>query len=102
MGLEIFLQDERGNRLASASDHRGVLARMTVAEEHTESCCLRFIDPYGHTMFNQLQMPTLLRELDWLGSTVSDPEDYSVIWATQTLALRCQGETDLYPLFVGD
>ena len=129
MGLDIVLEDERSNKLASVSDHRGVVASVSEIQipqpaygdsvwyskmnfalprstlqsegEHRELCCLRFIDPYGTTMFNQLQMPMLIRELDWLRSTVS-LEDFSVIWAIQTLAMRCQREDLLFLFFYGD
>ena len=34
--------------------------------------CLRFIDEYGDTVFNQLQAPVLIRELENAAAAVSD------------------------------
>jgi hypothetical protein len=38
------------------------------------SACLRFIDPYGDTIFNSLQLPVLLEELEIVWQANSAPE----------------------------
>jgi hypothetical protein len=38
------------------------------------TCCLRFIDQYGDTTFNQLQLPVLIDEFATLRSATQDPQ----------------------------
>ncbi len=44
-----------------------------VAAAPARSCCLRFIDPYGDTIFNQLQIPVLIEELTELALNTKEP-----------------------------
>lgn len=37
-----------------------------------DSVCVRFIDPYGETVFNQLQLPVLIEELEAIHRRSSD------------------------------
>lgn len=39
-----------------------------------DSVCARFIDPYGDTVFNQLQLPPLIDELSAMARSASSAE----------------------------
>lgn len=48
-----------------------MFAQLLAAASLRESVCLRFIDRYGDTVFNSLQMPVLLEELEVLQRAAS-------------------------------
>jgi hypothetical protein len=72
MGVDLYLEDEQGNRLAEVLDPRGFVPRILLLAEHASTVCLRFIDPYGDSVFNQLQIPVLIRELEHAREMVTD------------------------------
>jgi hypothetical protein len=47
-------------------DSQGCTKRLLTAPELDGTSCLQFIDPYGDTLFNRLQLPVLRRELESL------------------------------------
>jgi hypothetical protein len=63
VGVNAELQDERGAMLEAVLDSKNVLAQ-AVPEGDTSYACLRFIDRYGDTTFNRLQIPLLIEEID--------------------------------------
>ena len=100
--IQVFLEDENGAGLAEVVDGHGVLLGGRREDGYSELCCLRFIDTYGDTVFNYLQMPTLLNELDWLRGKVSDSAEIKVIEDTRNLAIRCRDAVGMYLKFYGD
>jgi hypothetical protein len=63
--------------------------------------CLRFIDWYGDTVFNHLQMDQLIEELARVAEQ-SPPDARSLLDQVRRLAVRCKRGTHLYLWFVGD
>lgn len=64
MGIEVEWVDEDGVQLRQVPDSGERLA--TLMNSHwsqSNTVCLRFVDPYGDTTFNQAQIPVLLEEL---------------------------------------
>ncbi|SRR6266567_7167927 len=59
--ISIEIQDERGRQLQPFDD-ADILASV-LSDGAQGTSCLRFIDPYGNTVFNQLQIPLLTAEL---------------------------------------
>jgi hypothetical protein len=72
MGVNLYMEDERGARLAEVPDPRGFVGCILSLAGHANTACLRFIDPYGNTVFNQLQIPDLIRELEVARDLVTD------------------------------
>jgi hypothetical protein len=62
----------RARGSAELPDSRGLLAAVLQSSHLNDTACLRFIDPYGETLFNTLQMPVLLEELESLTSLQTD------------------------------
>lgn len=65
------------------------------------SSCVRFIDPYGDTLFNQLQLPVLTQELEEILVHVHDEETRKALRAAITFVeesrslgvfVRCLGD----------
>jgi hypothetical protein len=67
-------KNERGDVLAAVADPEMLFARLVRHSEWSNTVCLRFIDPYGDAVFNQLQIPTLVRELEARLSPVPSPQ----------------------------
>jgi hypothetical protein len=68
MPIGVVWQDENGNTLEA---FYGLPLTLGVVENApASSVCLRFIDPFGDTTFNQQQVEVLARELsDWANRT---------------------------------
>ena len=64
MGVNLYMEDEDGARLAEVPDPRGLVGHIVSIAGSGATVCLRFIDLYGDTVFNQLQIPVLIRELE--------------------------------------
>jgi len=64
--------------------------------------CLRFIDRYGDTVFNQLRIPPLIGEIEHLHTSVKDHPTLQQIQAILTLARNSKGKTHTYLKFYGD
>ena len=66
------MEDEEGTKLAHVPDPQGFVSRIVSLAAHENTICPRFIDPYGDTAFNQLQIPVLIRELEAARELVTD------------------------------
>ncbi len=102
MALEIALVDEKGQKIQSVHDRYGLLIPLIERGTDENSQCLRFIDPYGDTVFNRLQLSQLLRELNQLEAITKDDQEHELIRKIEDLVTRGQGDTHLYIKFYGD
>ncbi len=68
MGIDLRWEDERGEQLAVLPD-AGFVEQFLPAEGAQDFPCLRFVDPYGDTVFNQPQITQLVLELERLSAT---------------------------------
>ncbi len=59
---------------------------------------LHYLDPYGDTIFNKLQMDDLIFDLQYLGSIEPNP----LLTEIQKLAEKCKTGIHLYVIFYGD
>ena len=65
------------------------------------SSCLRFIDPYGNLVINQLQLPVLISELEDMSRHTADFRFKEHI-AKLVRFLKQSEETHVYVRFIGD
>jgi len=100
VGVSAELQDERGARLGAVLDSKSVLAR-ALPEGDTSYACLRFIDRYGDTTFNRLQIPLLIEEIHRLRNGAAD-NLLEILDEVERLAQRALAEPHLYLKFIGD
>jgi hypothetical protein len=63
VSIDLYMEDENGAPLGQVSDTYDLTGRIIALAAHGGTVCLRFVHPEGNTTFNQLQIPTLLREL---------------------------------------
>jgi hypothetical protein len=60
---------------------------------------LHYIDPYGDTIFNRVQMDDFLTDWNRVRPTDVEREQWSLV---RDMALRCRDEVHLYLWFIGD
>jgi hypothetical protein len=72
MGIDFTVETETGGVLKRLGDPRANLPLYLSLADLDRTSCLRFIDPYGDTVFNGSQMPILLSELRSNASCLSD------------------------------
>ena len=72
--------------------------------ELKNTVCLRFIDPYGDTTFNQWQIPVLLSELEFLLKTdyCQSHERLREFEGLVSFIERARGQVHTYIKFYGD
>lgn len=102
MGIYVALRTERGEEVASVSDARNILHALLPQPYTDPDSMLGWIDWYGNTMFNHVQMKRFLAEWDGLSERVSEPEGKALLASIRDLAERCQVEGTLYLWFNGD
>lgn len=64
MSIDLYMEDEEGTPLGEVLDPDDLTGRIVALAGHTGTVCLRFIHPEGNTVFNQFQIPALVRELE--------------------------------------
>ncbi len=102
MGTDLHWEDENGKLLDSVFDSANAFACVLGTDQLAETVCLRFIDPYGNTTFNQWQIPCLIEELESLLESVVNSDSQAKIRQMLNLAYRSKGEVHTYLKFYGD
>lgn len=102
MPMKISLKNEAGQVIDSVTDTKKALRKLLPNFDNKEYCCLRFIDPYGDTIFNNLQMMIFLDEWNQLLEKAEHQEEKEIMLQIKDLAARCQAGTHLYLWFLGD
>lgn len=102
MGLSVVLETESGEELERVDDPRNILHLLLPGADNGSSSLLRFIDWYGDTVFNRLQIEFFLTEWEVLEQRVHDPEEKAFLGRIKEMARRVQKESHLYLKFYGD
>ena len=100
MAIDVEWRDENGVTLCRYVGPP-IDCRLTEAAPQ-DSCCLRFLDPYGDCTFNAQQVDVLERELEVVGRTNIEHE---VVEQARELLEFVRGMPDrlgLYLKFIGD
>ena len=102
MGLTVILQNEFGAPLLRVFDPKNLLHRMLPSNEDSSFPMLRFVDWYGDTVFNRLQLPELLEEVGRLSSRAGTHEEKALVNEILDLTAQAQRAPHLYVKFEGD
>ncbi len=114
MAIVAELRNERGERIGrlpdpsggafdAAGDFDGLLPLAEALWPLAASyLLLRYVDPYGDTVFNQLQMDDLLRDIDTAEHLASSDVERRGLDRLRVIAQRCRSSVHLYVWFVGD
>jgi hypothetical protein len=99
--ISIDLIDERGKVLQRFDDP--LVARLLLDGAPDSSVCLCFIDPYGDTVFNALQLPVLLQEIRAATARSADiPARAQLRRFEQFVELAISRQPHVYLKFVGE
>ena len=108
MGICAVLKGETGDRLRDLADPAGGTFEAAgdfdrvLPDADASFTLLRYIDRYGDTVFNTLQMPDLLADLDRLALMELTPVERRGLDRLRVMAERCRAEAHLYLWFIGD
>jgi len=102
MGICVALQSETGKTLELIPDDKQLLHALLPPPGNESDSMLAWIDWYGTTMFNHLQMKRFISEWDQLATRVRTDEERDLLSKIRSLALRCQKEETSYLKFIGD
>ena len=101
MSVNCVLVDERGKEPDRVADPSGLMNTLIQPLAAADFQCWRFIDEYGDTVFNTLQMPRFLEEAALIRER-SSGEAINILAEVERLARRCQAEIHTYLRFIGD
>jgi len=101
MGVDAYLETEVGEKLVELLDPKGIIAQLMPLEDD-HFTLLRYVDLYGNTVFNRMQMDQMLIELEQLKNSSRSNEEINYIKQLEDMARRCQSEPHLYLKFYGD
>lgn len=95
MSWSVRIQDERGTPVVS--EDAGISFQTIPSGRKFR--LLHYVDPYGDTYFNGLQMEDFLADWDDLRPEPAEQQQWT---AVRDMAVRCQKEPHLYLRFIGD
>lgn len=102
LGVDVHLQTGDGMKIESIPDPKGIVSRIMPLGDTTFHL-LRYVDPYGDTIFNGLQMEQIFIELKQLKQRfVPGSQEIDYICKIENMARRCKSAPHLYLKFIGD
>lgn len=101
MAIDAILQNINGQREAEVVDANYSLAHIWPVCDQSFPL-LQYIDPYGNTVFNGVQMPEVQRELEILVGKASTDEQKDILCRIRELAAECQKQPHMFLRFSGD
>ena len=96
--IEVRLQNEHGQ--PSCDEDVGIEFPIPTGDDSYRMLC--YIDPYGDTVFNRLQMVTFLLEWETLSGKAKEHGSLETWLAVKKFAQKCNEGPHLYLRFIGD
>jgi hypothetical protein len=102
MGIDLRVESESGEVQDEVLDDNNLTEKLLPDQDDAASPCLRFVDRDGDTVFNQLQLPILLKELEVRLRAVRGPDVMSHGTALLNLLKSAQDQEHTYVRFSGE
>jgi hypothetical protein len=102
MALDVFWEEEDGGTIETCPVWYKSGDYVTDFLEFESTICLRFIDDYGNTTFNQVQIPVLIEELESLLPKAKDAEARLALETLIAFVRKAVGKVHTYIKFIGD
>jgi hypothetical protein len=102
MTWSVVWQDEHGAELGRLDDPGFPSELLPADDEPVTTACLRFIDPYGDTVFNQAQLTELLAELESRRPAITDLRLRRSLDQLLAFLRPCAGQVHTYIKILGD
>ena len=100
MAITVQIEDEQGRREGELWIHPE--STRLLVDRGPGSSCLRFVDSYGDTVFNQLQIAELLNELHALDGQLPEPELRLALRGLIAFVEAARDKVHTYVRFIGD
>ena len=102
MGVDVRWENENGSPIEEIPDPQMCISHAVLNTDLAGTTCLRFIDPYGDTTFNRLQIPVLIGELKSALEKVRDNEIKDHLRRVIDLAEKSRDKVHTHLKFYGD
>lgn len=104
MGVEVAWITEGREQKQVVGDSYRTISRLAISRwpKLTETACLRFIDAFGDTIFNQAQLPVLCAEVKAELNFQNSPNDVAHLEKIIKLLETAIGKVHTYVIFIGD
>ena len=102
MGVDVRWENENGRAIEEVLDPQMCISHLVLKTDLAHTTCLRFIDTYGDTTFNQLQIAILIEELESVLESALDERIIDHLRRVIGLAQKSRGEIHTYLKFYGD
>lgn len=102
MGLTVVLESEDGTPIELIEDQKNLLHQLLPQHDDDSYQITRFIDWYGDTTINRLQIPLFLEEWARVSGRANSAAERSLVDGIRRLAVRTQDEVHTYLKFYGD
>jgi hypothetical protein len=102
MGIDVRVETESGEVQDEVLDDRNLTEKLLPDREDGSSPCLRFVDPFGDTLFNQIQIPLVVKELETRLRATTKPEVKAHCEAILKVVSETVGEEHTYVRFSGE
>lgn len=101
--ITVVLQDERGVHITDVvGGCSNVIDQCLPGLHDSTYCCLRFVDPYGNTIFNHFQAQVILEEWERVKSSFINMNALQLWNDVRQLIAFCAEEYHIYLCFIGD
>lgn len=104
MGVEVAWVTEGREQKQLVGDSYGTISRLATSRwpKLVETGCLRFIDAFGDTVFNQAQLPVLCAEIKTELDFQNSQRDREHLEKIIKLIEVAMGNVHTYIIFIGD
>jgi hypothetical protein len=102
MGIDVRVETESGEVQDEVLDDVNLTEKLLPEREDASSPCLRFVDPFGDTLFNQIQIPLVVAELEKRLRALVKPEVKAHCEAILKVVRAAVGEERTYLRFSGE
>ena len=101
MGINVCLENEKCQAVRVVTDPHNYLKRaLEISGQNLP--LLRYVDPYGHTVFNYIQAVDVLAELDTLALRLVDETSLHQLREVREIVAVVKGTRHMYVRFSGD
>jgi hypothetical protein len=82
--------------------NNGLLGQFIPEADVPNYCCIKYIDKWGNTIFNRLQMDDFIREIKIITEKSKDDKVKALVDHIINLSEKCKNEVHTYIKFIGD
>jgi len=102
MGISVRVESGEGDIEAEVADPSELTQTLLPDAGDASWACLRFVDPSGATVFNQLQISALIGELQQRLSELNDPDIKEHLGEILQLVESAEGQERTFVRFVSE